>query len=80
MALTTYQAVKIVFISPNKDGNKLKTLPRTFEKAMGMSIDGDMDMVSVSYYDCATVGYRNTHMVGTGANTSRGINSFLGKI
>lgn len=37
VAITTYQAGKVVFISP-RDENYLVQLPRTFEKAMGMSL------------------------------------------
>jgi uncharacterized protein (TIGR03032 family) len=41
IALTTYQAGKLVMISPNPDGEKLTTLPRSFHKPMGIAIDGD---------------------------------------
>jgi uncharacterized protein (TIGR03032 family) len=41
IALTTYQAGKLVTISPNPDGEKLTTLPRSFHKPMGIAIDGD---------------------------------------
>lgn len=40
IAISTYQAGKIVFISP-KDENSIVTLPRTFEKPMGFDIVGD---------------------------------------
>ncbi|MEO9851144.1 MAG: TIGR03032 family protein [Reichenbachiella sp.] len=40
LALTTYQAGKLVTISP-KDENSLISLPRTFEKPMGVALDGD---------------------------------------
>ena len=40
IALTTYQAGKVVFLSA-VDENKLIQLPRTFEKAMGLAIEGD---------------------------------------
>ena len=39
VALTTYQAGKVIFVSP-KDENHLVQLPRTFEKAMGLAIHG----------------------------------------
>jgi uncharacterized protein (TIGR03032 family) len=41
IALTTYQAGKLVFISPHPDKERLTTLPRTFQKPMGIAIDGD---------------------------------------
>jgi uncharacterized protein (TIGR03032 family) len=40
LAISTYQAGKVVFISP-KDEHHLVQLPRTFEKAMGMAIEDD---------------------------------------
>ena len=40
IALTTYQAGKVIFISA-KDENNLVQLPRTFNKAMGLAIHGD---------------------------------------
>ncbi|MFY0606561.1 MAG: TIGR03032 family protein [Cyclobacteriaceae bacterium] len=40
LAISTYQAGKIVFISP-KDENTLTTLPRTFDKPMGFDIQND---------------------------------------
>src|SRR6185436_18504520 len=40
IAITTYQAGKVVLISP-KDENHLTILPRTFSKPMGFEIDGD---------------------------------------
>lgn len=41
IALTTYQAGKLVFISPNPDKERLTTLPRTFQKPMGIAVNGD---------------------------------------
>ncbi len=41
VALTTYQAGKLVFISPNPDKERLTTLPRSFQKPMGLAISGD---------------------------------------
>ncbi|MEM6263863.1 MAG: TIGR03032 family protein [Bacteroidota bacterium] len=38
LAVTTYQAGKILLISP-KDANSLSMLPRTFKKAMGIALD-----------------------------------------
>jgi uncharacterized protein (TIGR03032 family) len=40
IAITTYQAGKVVLISP-KDENQLTILPRTFSKPMGFEIDGE---------------------------------------
>ncbi|MBL0052224.1 MAG: TIGR03032 family protein [Bacteroidetes bacterium] len=40
IAITTYQAGKLVFISP-ADENRLTQLPRTFAKPMGFEVDGD---------------------------------------
>lgn len=40
LALTTYQAGKLIFLSP--DGiNSMRQLPRNFDKAMGMTIKGN---------------------------------------
>ncbi len=41
IALTTYQAGKLVFISPNPDKERLTTLPRSFQKPMGIAVNGD---------------------------------------
>lgn len=41
IALTTYQAGKLVLISPNPDKERLTTLPRTFQKPMGIAVQGD---------------------------------------
>lgn len=40
IAISTYQAGKVIFISPNKQNN-LVQLPRNFDKAMGISIYGE---------------------------------------
>lgn len=40
LAISTYQAGKVIFISP-KNENALVQLPRTFNKAMGIALDGD---------------------------------------
>jgi uncharacterized protein (TIGR03032 family) len=40
LAISTYQAGKMVLISP-KDENSLTTLPRTFNKPMGFDVQGD---------------------------------------
>jgi len=40
IAITTYQAGKLIFLSP--DGlNAMRQLPRDFDKAMGLALDGD---------------------------------------
>ncbi|MBK6619992.1 MAG: TIGR03032 family protein [Saprospirales bacterium] len=41
LAISTYQAGKVVFISPKADGENLVQLPRTFKKAMGIALDGE---------------------------------------
>ena len=46
IALSTYQAGKIVLISPHPDNERLITLPRTFQKPMGISIQEDRMVVS----------------------------------
>jgi uncharacterized protein (TIGR03032 family) len=39
LALTTYQAGKVIFLS--SDGERLIQLPRTFEEPMGLAVEGD---------------------------------------
>jgi len=46
IALTTYQAGKIVLISPNPDKEKLTTLPRTFNKPMGLAVHQDRMVIA----------------------------------
>jgi len=46
IALSTYQAGKVVLISPHPDNEKLITLPRSFRKPMGMSLQGDKMVMS----------------------------------
>lgn len=41
IALTTYQAGKLVFISPDPDKERMHTLPRNFEKPMGIAVQGN---------------------------------------
>ena len=41
IAITTYQAGKMVLISPKPDKEHLNILPRTFQKPMGMALAGD---------------------------------------
>ena len=40
IAISTYQAGKVIFLSPNANG-KIIQLPRSFEKAMGIALKGD---------------------------------------
>lgn len=40
IAITTYQAGKLIFLSPN-DANSMRQLPRDFNKAMGLAIKGN---------------------------------------
>lgn len=40
IAITTYQAGKLIFLSPN-DVNSMRQLPRDFNKAMGLAIKGN---------------------------------------
>lgn len=47
IALSTYQAGKVVFISPNPDNERLITLPRSFRKPMGIAINGDRMAISL---------------------------------
>jgi uncharacterized protein (TIGR03032 family) len=47
IALSTYQAGKIVFISPSQDNERLMTLPRAFRKPMGISISGNKMVISL---------------------------------
>ncbi len=45
IAISTYQAGKVIFLSP-KDENTLVQLPRNFHKAMGISFEGDKMLVA----------------------------------
>jgi uncharacterized protein (TIGR03032 family) len=47
IALSTYQAGKIVLISPHPDNEKLITLPRSFNKPMGIALNGDKMVISL---------------------------------
>lgn len=47
LALTTYQAGKVILIS--SDGERLIQLPRTFEEPMGLAIDGDRMAVATKH-------------------------------
>lgn len=46
IALTTYQAGKVVIISPHNDNERLITLPRTFRKPMGMAVKDDKMIIT----------------------------------
>lgn len=39
IGITTYQAGKLIFLSPNKTGDNIHLLPRTFDKPMGVAIE-----------------------------------------
>lgn len=47
LALTTYQAGKVILLS--SDGERLIQLPRTFEEPMGLAIDGDRMAVATKH-------------------------------
>lgn len=46
IAISTYQAGKIVLISPSSDNEHLITLPRTFSKPMGIAVNGNKMAIS----------------------------------
>jgi uncharacterized protein (TIGR03032 family) len=50
IAISTYQAGKVVFIS-SFDGKKISQLPRNFEKAMGIAEDESKDKLAVACRD-----------------------------
>lgn len=54
LAITTYQAGKLVFISP-KDENVLVQLPRTFDKPMGIAEDTEKDKLALACKDSVQV-------------------------
>jgi uncharacterized protein (TIGR03032 family) len=58
IAISTYQAGKVVFISA-KDGNNLVQLPRNFEKAMGIAEDIHKDKIAIACKDEVIV-FRNS--------------------
>ena len=47
IALSTYQAGKVVFLSA-KDEQSLSQLPRNFEKAMGVAEDPETDRLAIA--------------------------------
>lgn len=47
IAITTYQAGKVVLISPNPDKERLTTLPRTFSKPMGIDVDQNRMLIAL---------------------------------
>jgi uncharacterized protein (TIGR03032 family) len=47
LALTTYQAGKVILVS--SDGERLIQLPRTFEEPMGLAVDGDRMAVATKH-------------------------------
>ena len=58
IAISTYQAGKVVFIS-SKDENSLIQLPRNFEKAMGIAEDITNDKIAIACKDEVIV-FRNS--------------------
>jgi uncharacterized protein (TIGR03032 family) len=50
LAISTYQAGKIIFLSP-KDENSLIQLPRTFDKPMGIALHPSKDKMAVATKD-----------------------------
>ena len=58
IAISTYQAGKVVFISA-KDDNSLVQLPRNFEKAMGIAEETKSDKIAVACKDQIIV-FRNS--------------------
>ena len=50
IAITTYQAGKVVFISSN-EGKTLTQLPRNFERAMGIAEDHENDKLAIACKD-----------------------------
>lgn len=54
LAITTYQAGKLVFISP-KDEQNLVQLPRTFDKPMGIAEDNETDKLALACKDSVQV-------------------------
>ena len=58
IAISTYQAGKVVFISA-KDENSLVQLPRNFEKAMGIAEDTKEDKIAIACKDEVIV-FRNS--------------------
>lgn len=58
LAISTYQAGKIVFISP-KDNDHLVQLPRTFPKPMGIALDDNGEKMALACKDEITI-FRNS--------------------
>ncbi len=46
LAITTYQAGKLIFLSPENE-NAMRQLPRDFEKAMGLAINKDRMAIAI---------------------------------
>lgn len=47
ITLSTYQAGKLVMISPHPNNEKLISLPRSFQKPMGIAVQGDRMVLSL---------------------------------
>jgi len=63
IAISTYQAGKIVFISA-KNENSLIQLPRNFEKAMGIAEDAEKDKIAIACKDEVIV-FKNSKDLAT---------------
>ncbi len=48
LALSTYQAGKVIFLSPSEDGGTLTQLPRQFDKPMGLAVSADGRRMAVA--------------------------------
>lgn len=59
LAVSTYQAGKVIFLSP-KNEDQLVQLPRTFEKPMGIALLEDPDKMAVACKDEVIV-FANSH-------------------
>jgi len=61
IAISTYQAGKIVFISP-KDEEKLVQLPRSFDKPMGIALDKAKDKMALATRNSVLVFKNSEHL------------------
>ncbi|MCB9197496.1 MAG: TIGR03032 family protein [Flavobacteriales bacterium] len=46
IVISTYQAGKVIALSPNEERNSILILPRTFDKPMGIAVDGNKMAIS----------------------------------
>lgn len=54
LIITTYQAGKLIFLSP-KDNDSLVQLPRTFQKPMGVALDNQNEKLALATKDEITI-------------------------